>query len=286
MIDSIISTTILLLINVLFLIFVIIQINYLFGSQEFVIMNGIRFADYARNGFFQLTLVIGLAGAMLIVFYRSAVHHGSVIFLKFLKIFLILQVGVVAVSALARMNLYQDKFGFTVLRLYVEWFIYFSMLILLISVVSIAVNWKFRNFFYTCAVLGLVAFCVVSSVNVDSMIARGNVDRYIQDGKNLHMYYLIFNLSIDAVPEVQRAFEQHGYVLGQDMNSKFNLYSGNRQKNFQEPLSYTKDNFQLIYLQDYTSLHKPISDKGYDSFSKIKQSWKEFNFGVEKLKSL
>ncbi len=270
-IDSVISTTILLLVNILFLIFVIIQINYFFGAEEFVVRNGLTYAEYARSGFFQLTWVIGLAALMLIFFYRSAVHHGSGFFLKFLKIFLIFQVCVVAISALSRMNLYQDQFGYTILRLYVEWFIYFSMLILLISAVSIAINWKFRNFFYTSAVFGLVALSIVTSVNVDKMNAKENVDRYINDGKELDMGYLIYHLSIDAAPEVKRAFDA-GYV-----------YKGNNND-----LHYDANTFQKVYLSDQRNVHKRLKDedKNYQNFSDIKQNWKEFNFGVENLRDL
>jgi len=269
-IDNTITTIVLALVNILFLTFVFIQLNYLFGSHDFVVEHGIVFAEYARSGFFQLAWVIGLAAVMLIFFYRSAVFHGSTLVLKLLKILLIVQVGVIAMSALKRMNIYQDVFGYTVLRLYVEWFIYFCMVILALSAVSVGIDWKFRYFFYTSMLCGVVAMGIVSSINVDRMIARENVDRYLNGGKELDMGYLVFYLSIDAVPEIKRAFDA-GYV-----------YKGTNND-----LHYTKDNFSEIYLGNkFTHLHRRVSGKKYMSFSQIHESWKEFNFGVHTLKNL
>ena len=118
-------------------------------------------------------------------------------------------------------------------------------------------------------VLGVGAMCIVSSVNVDRMIARENVDRYLNEGKELDMEYIILSLSVDTVPEVKRAFDA-GYI-------------------FPFVQEYTKENFHHIYFDDSTELKKKRSriwGRDYTSFSDIKQSWKEFNFSIEKLKNL
>ena len=89
-IDKTVAVVVLSLINFLFATFVIIQLQYLFGSTNFVQEQGLNFADYARQGFFQLAWVIALSSIVLLVFYRSASEHGSHIALKLLKIFLVL----------------------------------------------------------------------------------------------------------------------------------------------------------------------------------------------------
>ncbi|PLX28560.1 hypothetical protein C0581_01480 [Candidatus Parcubacteria bacterium] len=269
-IDNTVISIVLGLVNVLFMLFVFIQLNYLFGSHDFVVQNNIKFAEYARSGFFQLAWVIALAAAMLIVFYRSAVHHGSHTLLKILKVLLVVQVGVIAMSALKRMNIYQDQFGYTVLRLYVEWFIYFSVIILTLSAVSISIDWKFRNFLYTSMVLGVGAMCIVSSINVDRVIARENVDRYINEGKELDMRYLIFDLSLDAAPEIKRAFDA-GFVY---------------TKLGSNP-SYLVNDIEKVYFgKSRIRTYGRLSNKWYNHFSDIEQSWREFNFGIQKLKNL
>ncbi|HAZ28903.1 MAG TPA: hypothetical protein DCY48_03980 [Candidatus Magasanikbacteria bacterium] len=207
-IESLISGVVFTLVNLLFLVFVFIQFRYLFGSATYVLSNELTFAEYARSGFFQLVWVLIFAALFLVINYRSAASHGMSMAIKLLKSVFIVQVGVVAVSALHRMNVYQDEFGYTVLRLYVEWFIYFIFALLVLTLVSIFVCSSFRTFFYGVLGIGLIALVIVSSLNVDRMIARENVDRYIQEGKELDMFYLVFELSEDAEPEIQRALEQ------------------------------------------------------------------------------
>lgn len=198
--DSTIVTTILALVNALFALFVFIQFRYLFGAREVVLEIGATYAEYARSGFFELVWVMVLAGLMLAFFYRSGVYHGMNAALKFLKLLLIVQIAVIAFSALQRMNLYQEGYGFTVHRLYVEWFIYASLVIFGLAAWSIVREWKFRQFFYSSAAIGLGAFVLVASMNVDRMIAHENVRRAAEEGKKIDIAYLT-SLSEDAIPE-------------------------------------------------------------------------------------
>jgi len=204
--NNTIVSTILTLINGLFLVFVLIQFRYLFGGAEYIFAEGLTFADYARNGFFQLVWVIVLASFLLILFYRSSAKHGSNVFLKILKVLLIAQVAVVAVSALYRMNLYQDAYGFTVKRLYVEWFIYYALAILGLAGVSLLVKWPFRRFFYTTMIGTVIAFTGIASLNVDYIIANQNVQRVMgsletPDIESIDINYLT-ELSPDVIPAV------------------------------------------------------------------------------------
>lgn len=145
-ISSTVSTVVLTLVNILFAIFVFIQIKYLFGSHDFVINQGIVFAEYARNGFFQLAWVMVFSVMLILVFYRSSWHHGKNIFNSILKLILIAQIFVIAASALKRMNLYQNEYGYTTLRLYVEWFIYFTSIVFTLLAVAIVKHYSWYTF--------------------------------------------------------------------------------------------------------------------------------------------
>jgi len=254
-IDKAIAIVILSLVNFLFATFVIIQLRYLFGSSNFVLEQGLNFADYARQGFFQLAWVIVLSAIILLIFYRSASEHSSHIALKLLKVFLILQVAVIAMSALKRMNLYQDVFGFTTLRLYVEWFIYFCVVVLTFTAVSLSINFEFRKFFNIVVIFGIVALCVVSSINVDRMIAKRNIDRYVNEGKELDVCY-IQNLSSDALEEFKRLSPE---VFIDEKVDSCGLKHGSSHI---DSSIYMRDNLMEKYKYD---------------------SWKEFNFSVDKL---
>jgi len=201
-ISPISAAIVLFLVNVLFAIFVFIQIKYLFGSHDFVISQNITFADYARSGFFQLVWVMIFSAFLILAFYRSAWYHGRSILVSVLKLFLIVQIFIIAASALKRMNLYQDEYGFTTLRLYVEWFIYFVCLMYVLLSAAIIKNYSFKNFFHVGLIAGVVVFTVVASTNVDGIIAQKNIDRYLTQGKNLDLYYLVNYLSVDTIPEI------------------------------------------------------------------------------------
>ncbi|HUF49364.1 MAG TPA: DUF4173 domain-containing protein, partial [Longimicrobiales bacterium] len=116
------TATVLTLLNLLFLVFVIVQFRYLFGGSSLVdVTPGLTYAEYARRGFFELVTVTALVLPLLLLadwLLRRERPRDEQIFriLTGLQIVLIL---VITVSALQRMRLYQQTYGLTELRLYV-----------------------------------------------------------------------------------------------------------------------------------------------------------------------
>ncbi len=199
------------LLNALFGLFVFIQIKYLFGGAEFVLANNVTFADYARNGFFELVRVLILAAVIIILVHRSFSHHGSHPVINTLQAVFIAQIGVVAYSALYRMNIYQDAFGFTSLRLYVEWFIYSLFAMLIWSGIALVSKISFRRFFLVGASMAVVVAATVSLVNVDYLIAAENINRFLEKDKGLDVNYLS-TLSQDTVPAWEKITTPANFV--------------------------------------------------------------------------
>ncbi len=245
--DGLIISIVLGSINLLFAVFLFFQFKYLFGGVAFVLDNGLSFAEYARAGFFQLCWVVALSALMLIIIYRSFVAHKGAWSVSILQTLLIVQVMAVAASALKRMNLYQAEFGYTVLRLYVEWFIYFTLIILALAGFSLLARFSFRRFYHTSVLMGVLAFCLVASVNVDLVIAKENVARSINQDKALDLDYLK-SLSSDTMPALMPLFKVD-----------------NLQK---------LDYYQKLQL-------KGILDEINNNFGK-RDSWREINFGAVK----
>ena len=245
--DSVVVSIVLALVNILFAVFLFFQFKYLFGGAEFVLEGNITFAEYARKGFFQLCWVVGLAAVMLLAIYRSFVTHGRSWSVTILQSVLIGQVIVVAASALKRMNLYQSEFGLTVMRLHVEWFIYFIIVLLVFAGVSLIARLTFRHFYYTALILGVVALTILISTNVDYMVAKENVRRFVDDQKSMDVRY-INELSMDVLPAI-------------------------------EPL-YKKENFERLTVANQLELKQMIKD-GHFIASQY-SSWKDLNFGVLK----
>lgn len=253
-INGVIATVVLVLVNLLFLAFVVIQFTHLFGGNDFVLQQGITYADYARSGFFQLLWVLIFSGVLLFVLYRSAAYHGWSMLLGGLKLMLLILISIIAISALVRMNLYQDTYGFTVSRLYVEWFVYAFFAWVLLTGVSIIATVQFRTYFYGVLAVGLAAVVVLSSFNVDRMIAKENVSRHLAGFSHFDMTYLS-ELSVDVWPEVRLLPEY-------------------------ERVSLEGDQYVLSVLRVVTP-ENPYPDTPHFSVKK-RSGWREWNWGYER----
>ncbi|HLC69767.1 MAG TPA: DUF4173 domain-containing protein [Patescibacteria group bacterium] len=204
--DSTIVVTVMVILNSLFLTFVVIQFKDLFVSYQYILDNDIVFARFARSGFFQLLWASGLALALFLAIFRSFAEHGMGWWIKSLLILFLAQTGVVAYSALHSMNLYQEAYGFTVDRFYAEIIIYFIIISLGLGIAWILANGKFAKLFYAGGTLAIVAFLIGVSMNVDAIIARKNLNRALDEGKPLDANYLRF-LSVDIAPVVYEAID-------------------------------------------------------------------------------
>jgi hypothetical protein len=182
-------------VDVLFLLFVLVQLRYLFGGHGLVETRvGLTYAEYARHGFFELVVVAALV--LPLVLAVDGVVHGTrrqVRIVRGFALALIALVGVVMLSALQRLWLYQQQFGLTELRVYA------TGVVLWLAVVfvwlSVTVLRGRRHLFATGAiVLGLGATLVLNVLDPDALIARTNVARPQAD-----VSYLA-SLSDDALP--------------------------------------------------------------------------------------
>lgn len=189
------------LLDGLFLAFVAVQVTVLFGGHDHVLETaGLTYAEYARQGFWQLiaaaalTLVV-VAAAVRVAHVRSAADR--ILFRVLLGTLCVLTIVTVA-SALHRLHLYEDAFGLTRLRLAAETFSWglggLLVLVLLAGAVR-AVRRELLRIALVGVALGLLAF---SFSNPDGRIAERNVDRWRHTG-DLDVAYLQ-GLSADAAP--------------------------------------------------------------------------------------
>ncbi|MDY6846913.1 MAG: DUF4173 domain-containing protein, partial [Chloroflexota bacterium] len=105
---SIESSVILGAVNLLFLLFVILQFNYLFSGGKNINLQGYTYAEYARRGFFELILVAVIS---LVLFYilsmitkRERQIQGRLF--SALGLTLVGLVVIILISAYTRLNLY------------------------------------------------------------------------------------------------------------------------------------------------------------------------------------
>lgn len=194
------ALTVLLAVNVLFGGFMLIQSAYLFGGLDTLARTNMTYAEYARRGFFELLTVAILALAMLCtlaIVTRRELLRERLQFNSASALLVFLVLGLLASSWL-RMQLYEDAYGYTELRLYVFSFILWLAVLLLIVLVALfsgrATVVSFGGLLLTVAsVIGL------NVANPDAMVVRENVARYEVRGETLDLSYLM-QLSSDATP--------------------------------------------------------------------------------------
>ena len=187
-------------VNALFLVFIIIQLTYLFGGESNISLQGFTYSAYARKGFGEL-MVVAIISFLLIWITEKHVARLNQKHSPLFRIFsgaLILQVIVVLISAFTRLTLYENAYGFTTARLYGYFLLIWLGLIFVLLLYKIFVDQKETTFTRLAFIstLGFLAF--INFLNPDAFIAQQNIARYHQTEK-LDVYYLS-NLSTDALP--------------------------------------------------------------------------------------
>jgi hypothetical protein len=191
----------LVLLDALFLAFVVVQLTVLFGGHEHVLRTaGLTYAEYARQGFWQLlaaaALTFAVVGAAVLV--ADAPRRSQRLVLRLLLGVLCVLTIVVVASALRRLLLYEEAFGLTRLRLLAEaialWFGGLFALVVTAGLIA-----PVRRRLPRIAIVGTAAALLAFSfVNPDGLIAERNVERWRHTGR-LDVAYLQ-TLSADAAP--------------------------------------------------------------------------------------
>jgi hypothetical protein len=193
----------LVLVDLLFGLFVWVQVTVLFGGHDYVLgIGGPDYATYARGGFVQLGIVTALtlglvAGLGLWARRETATDLGLIRALGGLLCLLTL---VIVASALRRLGLYADAYGFTWPRLLGfagELWLGLVFVLLLLAGIRMRADWLPRT---TVAAAVVVLFGLVA-VNPEGLMARTVLDRL--GGPYPVDLGFVRGLSADAADEIQ-----------------------------------------------------------------------------------
>lgn len=198
--DPITVTTLLILVDALYIFFIGIQFSYLFGSLTDGLPQNFTYAQYARKGFFELVAVTLINLVILVGNINSVKVTGKRInnIVHVLNTILVVCTFIMLLSAHFRMSLYEEAYGFTYLRILTHAFM--GYLFLLFSV-TLAKIWRPSiSLFKSFIVISLVAYTLLNYVNVDRIIVKQNIERY-KEGNPIDISYLT-TLSYDAIPQL------------------------------------------------------------------------------------
>ena len=187
-------------INVLFFSFVTIQFRYFFGGEKNIALDGYTYSEYARKGFGELLAVAFFTLFILMVLSGITQRESkrSRITFSVLSGAMTAFIGVILVSSLQRLALYESAYGFSRLRTYSHLCIlWIGALFLAILGLEIAQKHRYFTLASLVAVAGFVL--TMNAVNVDGLITRQNIQRLQENNAPLDTQY--FNsLSNDAIP--------------------------------------------------------------------------------------
>lgn len=202
------AVVVLLILDAVFSLFVVLQAAYLFGGLDTIAVSGMTYSEYARRGFFELVVVAMLSGAVVLALDAIVVERSRAF--RLAAAGLAALTGVVLLSAIVRLGLYQQAYGWTELRFFtlagISW--------LAVGVVATVAGVLFERAARVPRVMvgaGLVIALVVNAIGPQAFVASQNLARAMNpslvpaDGQTgLDAYYL-GSLGDDVIPVLVNA---------------------------------------------------------------------------------
>ena len=185
-------------------VFFVTQWQYYVSGFAGVLPGELGYAQYARQGFFELCTVsvINLLIIIAISFFIKQGKSGSSVILKIVATIFCLCTLVLISTAVAKLVMYIDCYGLTQKRIYAMWL----MALIGIVFLLIALGQYLRKIkvVAVCFCLAVVMFAGLSVCNVNAMCARYNADRYLSGDLDSLDIIAMRELGDSAVPSLVR----------------------------------------------------------------------------------
>jgi hypothetical protein len=189
--------------DLLFLLFVIVQFRYLFGGDALVqITPDLTYAEYARRGFFELVFVVVLVVPVLLSadwLLDRRTPRAAPVFRSLAGVQLGLVLAIAA-SAFQRLRLYHASYGLTEARFYAMALLIWIAAMLFWFAATV-LRGRREPFAFGALASGLATVALLFVVNPDAIVARTNVARLaVADAPGRFDVAYATSLSADAVP--------------------------------------------------------------------------------------
>lgn len=176
-VDHSLVSTILIMINLVFTLFIISELSKLLGNFLQLPVE-YTYAEYAREGFFQL-LIVTIINFSIILFFlykTNIIKENQTI--RRLTLLLITFTIILIFNSFYRMYLYMHEFGFTILRTQVVLFLIMELILSLVIVKKIVGNLKHRD-------ASIFASVMITAYTLNIFICNENVIDYINKLLNI-----------------------------------------------------------------------------------------------------
>jgi hypothetical protein len=162
---------------------------------------GVTYADYARSGFFQLLWVGGISAVVLILFSRitGLTERTTKRAFEVLAQIAIALTLLIVVVAFQRLSLYEDAYGFTMLRLYSHIFALWIAVVFLLLAADMAGLFRRRRWFVgATSISAMAVLLALNLLNPEAIVVALNVG-HAQATHKIDAHYFA-ELSSDATP--------------------------------------------------------------------------------------
>ena len=202
-VDPALPVTVLLPLDLLYVLFAAVQSAALFGGSAYLEAAGISYAEYARSGFFQLVWVSCINLAVVVAAVHFCRREG-----KLWLVVRALSTGMVALSCLMlvsaawRMTLYVSTYGLSVKRLLTYWGM--ALLAVFFGAALLKIWRRDFGFFRVLLAAGISGWLLLNLLRVDAVVAEYNVEAYLTGNISALDVAYLAGLSDEALPSLAR----------------------------------------------------------------------------------
>ena len=184
--------TITIVLTAFYLIFAVVQIVYLFMNSA-GLPDDMTYAEYARQGFFQLLFVAVVNVCMVLIF--SAIFRKSLVLNVSLLMMCICTYIMIASSAV-RLSMYIAEYDLTYLRINTIWALIVTSIVILGVIISLF--WRNMPLFRYIFMTVLVMFALYAFIRPGAVITKYNISQ-AHSGKKIDLEY-VMDIGNDGVP--------------------------------------------------------------------------------------
>jgi len=176
--DSVVVATFLFCVNILYAVFAYVQFSTLFGAFQSALPQNITYAEYARQGFFQLVAIASI-NLVFVILSVLLTRRNSIsgIIVRIMSILLIAFTFVMLASAGYRMKMYIEVFSLSKLRVLVSIFMGLIAILLLLALIK-EFSIKFK-FFKASIIASILVLLFTNFINTNAFIAKYNTEQYL-----------------------------------------------------------------------------------------------------------